>query len=106
MRPRRPRSTPRPAPPCTPPLRRRIPRPIRRATAEAAATATDEPSLTRAGRGQVALLGEPDRDVDDHVFLAADVAEFAGPLEDLVGGHAVALGGPLGVQQKAAVDPR
>src|SRR6266849_1537800 len=53
-------------------------------------------------RGQVALLGELHRDVDDHVLLAADVAELAGPLQDLVRGDAVALGGPLGVQQETA----
>src|SRR6185369_9958558 len=43
-------------------------------------------------RGQIALLRELHGDVDDHVLLAADVAELAGPLQDLVRGHAVALG--------------
>src|SRR5215475_13501230 len=63
------------------------------------------PSSAGSRRGQVPLLGQPDGDVDDHVLLAADVAELAGSLQDLVGGDAVALGRPFGVQQEAAVDP-
>src|SRR5580693_8915252 len=51
------------------------------------------------------LGGELKGDVDDHVFLAADVAGLADTLQDLVGGDAVAGGGALGVQQEAVVDP-
>ena len=47
-------------------------------------------------RGKVALLGEPHGDVDDHVLLAADVAELTGALQDLVRGDAVTLGRPFG----------
>src|SRR5215475_10720827 len=56
-------------------------------------------------RPRLALVfGQSDGDVDDHVFLAADVTGFANLLEDLVCRHAVALRGALGVQQEAAVD--
>src|SRR4051812_38973702 len=55
-------------------------------------------------RVQVALLRELERDVDQHVLLAADVAGLAGALEDLVRRYAVALGGVLGVQQERRVD--
>jgi hypothetical protein len=41
-----------------------------------------------------------------HVFLAAYVAGLADPLQDLVGGHLVALRGPLGMQQEAGVHAR
>jgi hypothetical protein len=37
-----------------------------------------------------------DRDVDDHVLLATDVAGLADALQDLVRGDAVAFGGALG----------
>jgi hypothetical protein len=60
--------------------------------------------LPRPGGGDVPLLSQSQRHVDDHVFLAADVAEFTDPLQDLVRGDAVAVGGPFGVQQETAVD--
>ena len=63
-------------------------------------------SLAGTGSGQVALLRQPERDVDDHVFLAADVAELADALENLVRRDAVPLCRALGVQQEAAVHPR
>src|SRR5580704_3861928 len=57
------------------------------------------------GCGQVALLRQPERDIDDHVFLAADVTELADALEYLVRGHSVTLGRVLGMQEEAAVHP-
>ena len=42
------------------------------------------------------LLRELEGDVDDHVLLAADVAELADPLEDGVRRDLVAVGRPLG----------
>jgi hypothetical protein len=49
-------------------------------------------------------FGQVEGDVDDHVFLAADVAGLAGALQDGVSGDAIALGGAFGVQQEAGVD--
>jgi hypothetical protein len=50
------------------------------------------------------LLGDLDRDVDDHVFLAADVSGFADALQDLVCRYSVAGGCAFGVQQEARVN--
>jgi hypothetical protein len=51
----------------------------------------------------VGAVRELDVDVDDHVLLAADVSGLADAVQDLVCGYPVALGGPLGVEQEAAV---
>ena len=50
------------------------------------------------------LGGQLERDVDDHVLLAADVAGLADALQDLVRRDLVALSRPLRVQQEAGVD--
>ena len=46
------------------------------------------------------------RHIDDHVFLATDVAEFADALQDFVRRHAIALLRLLRVQQEGRVDAR
>ena len=55
---------------------------------------------TELGSRAVALGGELEGDVDDHVLLAADVACLADALQDLVSRDAVALRGALSVQQE------
>src|SRR5688500_17883495 len=51
----------------------------------------------------VTLFDELQRDVDDHVFLSADIAQFSDTLEDGVRRHAVAGSGALRVQEEARV---
>ena len=50
--------------------------------------------------GDAGAGGELDGDVDDHVFLTADVAGPADFLEDLPGRYAVAFRGTLGVDEE------
>ena len=50
------------------------------------------------------LLPPVNGDVDDHVLLAAHVAGLADLPQDLVRGHPVPIGRPLGVQQERVVD--
>src|SRR6188768_3872781 len=78
----------------------------RRADATARSTSAWPPRAASAYavRAQVTLLRELQRDVDQHVLLAADVAGLTRALEDLVGRHVVALGRVLGVQQERRVD--
>jgi hypothetical protein len=56
-------------------------------------------------RGRPRSPGQAQRDVDDHVLLAADEAAAAGLDEDLTGVEAVVAGGPFGVPQEARTDP-
>ena len=57
----------------------------------------------RGAAGGSGASGELHRDVDDHVLLTAHVAGAADLLEDAVGGHAVALGRALGVDEERRV---